>query len=242
MPAQIRWYHEDPRRTEVRWVGRVPHNVNEDIAREVKDISEKYHTAEGLRRLVAEIYSTAPYEFQRRFRKIFDMIYDYRNRSVKIRNFSKELLLPTIEGAFRVFPEKDFGEVAKDVEPLMRALRLLSHRDFRGDVDYIMELLENFWFYFAYHLRVKAHENVPRSTVTLWKSMLPGETARYRRYFGDIMIEIRALAESDEVLREIIKKRLKRRKREESVIRKFERDLEGFGDFLAEYNYIPKGD
>lgn len=241
MPAQIRWNHEDPRRTVVSWEGGEPVVENEDIIREIKEITERYHTREGLQQLVSEIYSTAPYEFQRRFREIYDIVFDYRNSRVEIKDFSKDVLYPRIERALEVFPEEDFREVGKDVEPLRRALRLLSRRDFNGDLDYIMELLENFWFYFACYLRVKAHENVPRSTVTFWRNMLPGETARYRRYFGDIMIELRELMENDDLLEDIIKKRLRWRKREERIIRELEKDLEGFEDFLAEYSYLPKG-
>ncbi len=76
MPHQIRWNHEDPRRTSVHWMGSEPDIKEERVLEEVRRITERYHTRDGLRELVAEIYNTAPYEFQKKFREVFDVIYE----------------------------------------------------------------------------------------------------------------------------------------------------------------------
>ncbi|RLF72100.1 MAG: hypothetical protein DRN55_06605 [Thermoplasmata archaeon] len=238
MPHQIRWNHEDPRRTSVHWMGSEPDIKEERVLEEVRRITERYHTRDGLRELVAEIYNTAPYEFQKKFREVFDVIYEYKNRRIEIKNFNSDFFYPMVERALHSFPKDDFKVVFKDVEPLREAIKML---DFKQHGDYIIELLENFWFYFAYYLRVKAHENVPRETLMYWKSVLPEETERYRRYFADIMIELQSVTGKSDILRDIIKKRLERREEEERIFEEFERDLEGLQEFLSGYGYAAKG-
>jgi hypothetical protein len=59
--------------------------------------------------------------------------------------------------------------------------------------DYVLskELLEEFWEWFCYFLRVhpSAHENVPRETIEFWRERLDWETERYARILGDHIVQ-----------------------------------------------------
>ena len=198
LPHEIRWTHETPYSTIVDWKGSTPYiendmGVTEVIEKVVNLYTEKYkdRTKEEL---VDEVYSRAPFDFQRNFRQLRLNVEKFasKTRRVDIENYEKNIILPSLKKAIDSFPRKEFpAEVWERLTRYKEVMEsIINLPSFPADIS--NELTENFWFYFCYYLRIhnKCHENVPSSVVLHWKETIDFQRERYDRNFSDIIIDL----------------------------------------------------
>ncbi len=225
MPNAIRWNHETPQYTTVTWVGQEPLTQREEreiIKRVVKETIKKYEH-KSKEELVDDVYSSAPFTFQRNFRQLRLNIEGMAVASVGISNF-KEVLRSSLEQTIESFPKKEFpNEVYERITNYyMLMKKLLELPEF--NVEIAKELTEDIWFYFSYYLRIhkKCYENIPRNVIEYWKSQLEFQKNKFDRFFAEILLTLNSkniLFEGE--LQEILEKRKQEKKEELQFIENF---------------------
>lgn len=194
MPNDVRWNHETPLYTTVSWPGWEPQyddesiNIVKDVVREFtgkyKDLTKE--------QLVDDVYSLAPFDFQRNFRQLRLNIERIMSSNVQVSNFKRAVLFPSLEKTIKSFPGKDFPQ---DVVERVQNYNLLmhcylEHSSFSYDI--AKEMTEDIWFYFCYYLRIhrNCYENVPRNVVEYWENQLDEQKDKFDRIFSEILIDL----------------------------------------------------
>jgi len=245
MPVAIGWNHEDPPQTTVTWKGRSPESLGQDelskkLIRYIDDLTKQYSAPGGVEKAVDEVYALAPFEFQRRFKKCRDSIYSAMRRTVDIKDYGEKVLWPLVESACKSFLviSRDFPEVAESLPSFKASMEYVLH-DRATNYPLAYEISEEFWSWFCYFLRLhpKAHENVPRETLDVWEEKLDWETERYKKMFGDHIVELASKnpnIDKHQILREIADTRRKVFAEERDIIASFDKDFDDLDKFLRE--------
>ncbi len=157
---------------------------------------------DNIERIVSEVYSFAPFDFQRSFRKIRKSLGFTNEIDICFENIHLENIIKQKEIA-----ESDFKNVGYNI-PLMQSSYQLWSESFdyivnESKVDYesLIRINESFWFHFCYYLRLKQNENVPADVIEHWKSLLPYDVKNRN---NELIDEVNKLVEkgfepSDEV-------------------------------------------
>jgi len=244
MPQNVQWNHEDAYQTIVSWQGFEPENPSDSrLTRRLKQLLDELvdkYSEKNVNEAIEEVYSYAPFEFQRAYRKCKDSILDQMRTQVNWKNYAQDVVWPCIDSACASFPKKEFPEVAETLPVFRRLMEQVLVKD-TSHPDYVLskELLEEFWEWFCYFLRVhpSAHENVPRETIEFWRERLDWETERYARILGDHIVQASFKDHSldkDPVLGDAVESRLKKASEENDAISLFDDDFEGLEDFLKQ--------
>ncbi|MHB8584864.1 MAG: hypothetical protein ACYDDF_03385 [Thermoplasmatota archaeon] len=197
MPSAVYWDHESPVSTRVFWIGDAPSSSGSEAARrkvidaEVKQIGAEYRGQGGVERAVNDVYSYAPFEFQRAFR-------EWRRETTEVHNWQAGHGGPAgivLAGKFRTtlaaFPKEEFPECADRSRAILSAVgSLLDARP--SELQMAGELAEQFWQFFCYYLRLhpKGHENVASQTLDLWRAELDAQTLKFDTVFAGHLAQI----------------------------------------------------
>lgn len=206
----IRWNHEDPSKTTVEYCGSIPrYEQKNDVMRFIdlyaREFIDRYTGSEGAEMAIDELYAHAPFEFQRRYRKLRENLKISR-RSNYISNHT-EMVRTLFEDAMDVFPEKPFKDACIQKTEFESVFRAAMES---GQSQHILyDISESFWFYFCYHLRLNrdCHDNVRRETIRVWKDVIPGETVNYERIMQNYAYELTHGDTDDPVMLRLIEER-----------------------------------
>ncbi len=248
MPTFVRWNHEEPSYCRISWAGdRVekPHGVPDaEVVREVVGgLVNRFAVPGGTSAAVGEVYSYAPFEFQRRFRRLSPRLERLVRNGHGTTRTERSVALTYLTNACEEFPTAEFPAVAGRLPAFRSAMtHALSGRKVPPELP--AELAELFWFWFCYHLRLhpSAHENVPEDILEYWAARLGDHDARFDRLLGDIVLELRASlpgVASDPDLRAIATARREERKVEDRILAEFAPDLDGLGEFVRSVRSVP---
>ncbi len=227
MPNEVRWNHETPLYTSVSWEGREPQYEGASVET-IKEVVERYtekYKALTKEQLVDDVYSLAPLDFQRNFRQLRLNIETIMSASVKISNFKEAVLLPSLDGIIKSFPENEFPqevvERVRNYEMLMR--KLIELPAFSYEI--AKEITEDVWFYFCYYLRVhkNCYDNIPRNVIEYWESQLEDQKGKFDRIFSEILLSLNEKhgIELDGKLQEILNQRKKEKEEELQFLEEF---------------------
>lgn len=248
MPSPIVWDQESPQVTSVSWLGQAPDcapNVAKEISIHVDKLTAQYAGEGGLERAIADVYSYAPFDFQREFRHLRTLFRETRNAAQPLASLGPTVLAPQAERAFRAFPSREFPGVAAYADEVASVVVHLL-RDRPRELQLTNEIAEKFWEFFCYHLRLhpNGHENVPPEALQIWEETLPSEKQRFEIVLGG------HLAQAAELLPDIVRQAgvASRIRHPETADAEFERllaevspALEGLGEFSerAKRGYNP---
>lgn len=248
MPTFVRWNHEEPSHCKISWAGKGPEKGRgvpnaDQILDVVGALVRKYSVAGGTSVAVGEVYSYAPFDFQRRFRRLMPYLERLGRTHRGTTKTERAVALAYLTRACEAFPLDEFPTVAQRLPAFRSAMtHAMSHRKVPPALP--AELAEVFWFWFCYHLRLHptAHENVPEEVLEYWASRLGGHDARSNRVLGDLVLELRGLlpeVNSDPDLKAIATARKDERKSEERILADFESDLDGLDEFVKAIRSVP---
>lgn len=192
--SYTKWDHEDLGITTVSWRGGVPDfNLNDptvvEIREYIKGHIEKYSDEDGWERAIDALYAEAPYPFQNEYRKLRENLKGVTTRLIYIQDYHQDLLTSLFDNAMNAFPNA-FSEIKKEKLDFESVFRLASENG--APIDDLRDMVERFWFFFCYYLRVdkKCHENISPETVEVWKSVIPWEKEMYIRSLQDTAYEL----------------------------------------------------
>jgi len=236
MPNNLVWNHENPTETTVEWKYEEPlllHGRPYDLINKVvSKLTDKYINDEY--QIIKDVYNYAPFEFQKKFLNLREIFYGRKaafNWDEKAYNvLSKSVFLET----FSTFPQKDFPTLERSYNIMNKFIETATEKE-DWSFDLLQKICTQFWFLFCYHLRLnkKAHENIPKETVSYWESRIEFENTRYRRIIGDLLIQaVENCPEilKDDLLKEEYEWRTNDLEETEIMIDEFYKDFKEFGN------------
>ncbi len=190
MPTNVRWNHENPDKTKVFWKY-IPPTMEDDgniqlIEKTIEELTEKY--SDNVFEAVKDVYNHAPFEFQKRFLELREMLYGINNTfnwdATSLANISALVF----ENAFNTFPVSNFPKLRRQKELTEKAIEIILNSP-NPDFNLVKDFCISFWFQFCYHLRThkKANENVPKEILTIWRGKIEFEDLKYRRIIADLL-------------------------------------------------------
>ncbi|MHB1709629.1 MAG: hypothetical protein ACYCT2_09170 [Thermoplasmataceae archaeon] len=194
MPSELSWTHEEASYTEVNWIGSPVTLQDEDRRKDMDKLIDRFvsdyplKTDGTLELLLADHYDRAPFEFQRRYKVVRDMLFDRTISAGRSNNPSgNNLMLPLLQNAFESFPKEKLFKPVADLIPAFTELMKYLSSGYVEEFKTVNEVSEEFWYWFCYFLRIHpaAHENVNESTLAFWRSELNGKTETFIRNFED---------------------------------------------------------
>ena len=178
------WNHDDPRYTTVLWKGQPPrYDAGDPVVLKIKGFSDRfideYSGPEGAEMAIDKVYENAPFKFQNEYRQLRESLKITKNR-VPPKNFVASVIMPLFENAMGTFP-KEFSSIKNTKDDFAEVFRIAAEEG--AAIHELFEMAEEFWFFFCYHLRLhpKCHENVPKTTLDIWKEIIPWESEMYNR-------------------------------------------------------------
>ncbi len=232
MPAELDWNHAELDQTKVDWKIDSKDHFKEleghPIERDVNDLVEKYH--DDVEKLIDDVYSYAPYKFQRKYLELRKTFYGINNAYNWDMESYKELSKPIFSRTFDDFPIHDFKEL-KDEYKLVKAFidTKLESDDWKFRI--LEKISKHFWFLFCYHLRLnpEARENIPSEILHYWEEKLPNDEDRHRKSIADIIID--SIDKDEDLLEnQIIEKFYDWRQKDKDETKKI------IDDFVESYN------
>lgn len=218
----IDWNHDDLSYTFVRYSDKSPRvNYKDPNVKYASDYADvfigKYAKTYGQEEAIDEVYSDAPFAFQNDFRKLREAVSISRS-NVPIKNYHS-YIKGLFETAVESFPP-DFGFLGQRFEEFVSTFRMALSKNAKPDELY--EISETFWFFFCYHLRLnsRCHENVPQSTLEVWREVLPTEEEKYRMFVQNQAAEYCRKPGKDEVISRLLQERDKRLKESDDLFAK----------------------
>ena len=177
----IHWTHEDAYTTKVSFIGRVPKCDPKDpvIQRSMefaRDFIREYgNGVVGVEAAIDEVYSEAPFEFQKEYRMLREGLKP--STSFLCGNFY-EYVMKLFDNAMGAFP-KEFKKLNKQKDWFVAVFTESVNN--RVSRETLFDIIEDFWFFFCYHLRVnrRCYENVSKETLDIWKNAIPSEDVRF---------------------------------------------------------------
>jgi len=183
-----RWDHEDLTATTVSWKGDVPDmDLEGPMVSKIREYVDEFITSysgeDGWEMAIDRLYGLAPYDFQNEYRKLRENLKETRG-GFYIQDYYSNILLPLFDRALASFPSK-FSDIAKEKECFESVVRECVRENV--PIEDVRDIVEEFWFFFCYHLRVdkSCHENVSNETLNIWRSSIPWEDELYIRSLQD---------------------------------------------------------
>lgn len=232
MPTELDWNHGELDQTTVDWKidskdhfeGLEGHPIEGDV----QELVERYH--DNFEKLIDDVYSYAPYKFQKKFLELRKTFYGINNAYNWDKESYKELSKPIFNRTYDNFPIHDFKELKDEYNLVKTFIETKIESD-----DWKFKILEkiskHFWFLFCYHLRLnpKARENIPSEILRYWKEKLPNDENRHRKSIADIVIN--SIDKDDNLLdNPVIKEFYEWRKKDKEETKKL------INDFVESYN------
>lgn len=194
--VRLNWSNSE-RKTEVEWASAPPKVVGDDpgfepVERVIHELVEQYSSEEAAELAVDEVYSHAPYDFQRRFRDVrMNLRITGRGSSGEAAAHRADLWNLALE-AFDVFPVRHFPAVTPYLAPVKEAIRLTTSVGLERNRALSEEVIEGFWSLFCHFLRVDrvGHFDVEKATVEEWVENAESTLAYFSRNFGDIVVSL----------------------------------------------------
>lgn len=230
MPPELEWTHEEADYTLVNWNGSHPDFPSNDSKKLLDDlvtfILEKYSGPTEIKELVNINYLNAPFEFQKKYKRLRDFYYNIPDSDLRKLNGSKGEMLKLLRSALSSFPQDPFFKDIRTFLPTFDEFMFQVLDSESTTISVIKEILEEFWYWFCYFLRAhpSAHENVPDLTVAYWVSRTPIETVNFEREFREHLSD---LSNSIEVL--------KKNKLFESYLTKADSERIEFNEVLEDF-------
>lgn len=253
MPYEIEWNHEEAYFTTVDWNGDRPDPIeNDGLRKEIDDtidrIIKKYSSyKEEIGELLSEVYKTAPFEFQKQYKNVRDILFDKRLAQSKSTDFGKNILWPILDKALNTFPDDTYFKTVRQHIPAFKRLIYLYINQPNPNYKVINEISEEFWFWFCYYLRVndQAHENINQDTLAYWEEVRIKEDEIYMRNFQDYAFSLYNsdnTLRDDDILKPFIDAAIQRERELESTFKEFDKVFDGLNDFLVSgmVKYKPK--
>lgn len=218
----IDWNHDDLFATYVRYSDKSPRfNAKDPNVRYAMDYADsfirKYVKSYGQEEAIDEVYEGAPFVFQNDFRKLREAIKISRT-TIPMKNYH-DYIKGLFETAVSSFPP-EFGYLGQRFEEFESTFSLALSENAKPEMLY--EISETFWFFFCYHLRLnsRCHENVPPSTLDVWKEVLPAEEEKYRMFVQNQAAENVSGGSKDQIVDRLLQERAQRLKESESLFMK----------------------
>ncbi|MHA1410739.1 MAG: hypothetical protein ACTSQY_10620 [Candidatus Odinarchaeia archaeon] len=190
MPYNIKWNHESPVKTEVKWSDEeyplVSDRTYEKIESIVTKLTEKY--ANNIQGAIREVYAYAPFDFQRAFLELREIFYGWKYAFDWDQEIYERMSINDIIKTFKKFPVQDFPALKKNYQIVYKLIELSVGSE-AWSFKLIQELCTQFWFLFCYHLRLKAHENIPKNILDKWRANIGFQNYKYRKIIADILIK-----------------------------------------------------
>jgi hypothetical protein len=190
MPSNVFWNHEDPDKTKVFWKYGPPSIEDSEqvklIEKTIEQLTIKY--ADNVFDAVKEVYTYAPFDFQKRFLELREMLYGINNAFNWDETSFANISVPVFKNAFKTFPSLNFPSLKRQKEITEKAIEIILNST-NPDFNLIKDFSTSFWFQFCYHLRThnKANENVPKEILTIWRAKIELEDLKYRRIIADLL-------------------------------------------------------
>ncbi len=218
----IDWNHDDLSNTHVRYSDKRPRMSTKDpnvkyASVFADDFISRYAKTYGQEEAIDEVYSDAPFSFQNDFRKLREAVTISR-RNIPINNYH-DYIKGLFETAVSSFPP-EFGFLRQRFQEFEATFRLAL--DGNAKPEELYEISETFWFFFCYHLRLnsRCHENVPQSTLEVWREVLPAEEEKYRMFVQNQAAEYCNDIGNNEVIDRLLQERNERVKETELLFMK----------------------
>lgn len=192
MPKNLEWTNVELNETKVDWKYNIPEFFKEfeghPIEGEIKSLVSKYN--DNFDELIDDVYSYAPYEFQRRFLELRKMFYGANNAYNWDMESYKELSKPIFKDTYDSFPIHDFKEIEEEYDLVRTFIEAkLDSENWKFKI--LEKISTDFWFLFCYHLRMnpKARENIPSDILHHWEEKLSMDANRHRKSIADTIIK-----------------------------------------------------
>jgi len=192
MPTNLEWTNVELNETKVDWKYDIPeffkglegHTIETEIESLVKNYHDNFET------LIDDVYSYAPYDFQRKFLELRKLFYGANNAYNWDMESYKELSKPIFRDTYDTFPIHDFKEIEEEYELVRTFIEAkLDSENWRFKI--LEKISTDFWFLFCYYLRLnpKARENIPPKVLHYWEEKLSIDANRHRKSIGDTIIK-----------------------------------------------------
>lgn len=183
--------------TAVAWRGPRPElypgDRGADLIRKTLDaLLEEYPPDQG-ERAVDEAYLHAPYEFQKRYRRLRIACGLTGRGSAETQAISPTGGVWTlVQDAFEEFPYDQFATLAPSVAIVRETVNVGLNARLDQRKHLATEAIEEFWSAFAYSLRAdsEGHRNVSPTTVQYWRRAAERRFRRFVRNLGDIVVDL----------------------------------------------------
>jgi hypothetical protein len=186
LSPHILWQHDYESTEVLLEQGTVDISLQEEWTEKIDSVIEEFPLNDP-ERLGDMVYSYAPYEFQRVFRALRNMIdqkVDGSMSDLRSHNLVRWKGDAVKEYSYLPFVTKDMNDSfilwneAFDI--------VLSH----GDLPLLTHINETFWFDVCYHLRLDSNENVPDKILVAWEEHLPYDAKRLKDQLVDDCIKL----------------------------------------------------
>ncbi len=202
MPYNIEWTNVELNETKVDWkydkLDYFTDLKDHPIEDMVDSLVEKYN--DNFEALIDEVYTYAPYDFQRKFLELRKIFYGVNNAYNWDMESYKELSKPIFKDTYEKFPIHEFIEIEEEYEVVKTFIEAKLESD-SWKFKQLEKISTDFWFMFCYYLRLnpKARENIPPDILHYWEEKLSIDVSRHQKSIGDTMIKS---IEKDPSLRE----------------------------------------
>jgi len=158
----------------------VPEDLQRQIDDQIQSLVQNYRQTSGFFKkgyislLLDDVYSQAPYEFQRTFNRglvpFLDSIHDperVKNKtSFSLNDAEKDKIETLLDDSFRVFPQCDMRRIYDTYVDWDDTIRITLESSERQ----IFPITKNFWDFFCHNLRILQNENLPSDLIRQWDS------------------------------------------------------------------------
>lgn len=241
MPSPVYWNHENPNYTTVSWkddfdTRGIDDSVEAQVTTQVKRLAVEYEGNDGLRRAIDDVYSYAPFDFQREFRNLRLLFAEAEESEIGVENMG-EYLSSRVESAFDTFPHNEFAGLSSRANHVSKAVQMLLQESSQ-ELQLASEMAMKFWELYCYHLRLHpaGHENVPESTLELWSEELQPQAQKFDLVFGAHLAQATEIVPSikeDEDLGPLIRRLEAGDEELEELLEEMGPILDELGDFLS---------
>ncbi len=237
-------------RTMAVWVSEEPEpyrgdRVADAIRRTVGELLGQYRDEE-IEKAIDEVYTYAPFEFQRKYR-IARIALGVTGRGSIYEEMAKSPeVLALLNAAMDEFPRERFPLLTQYVPPVRQSVERAWVSTLERDYSKVREIIESFWTVFCAFVRVdeQGHYGVGRSQLETWRDFAQMKYDLFLRGFGDIVVEMEGAygnVEEDAILGPIFTRRESEQKRERAMIDEALPYLEGLEDTLSRLHLQLRG-
>lgn len=200
LPTPVQWEHDAT--TTVGWVGKEPRKPTDRLGKALSETMDeilKESSAQGIEDMVDKVYAYAPFEFQRAYRQIRHINFDAGRSFIDAASVAN-MTAGLIEHAATCFPYEEFEDASFHARSVFTACKATLEQD-PASLETVRESLEQFWTYWCHYLRLHArgHENVPASTLDVWRQELEPQEREFEIVF---LAHLRSMIEANPDLRD----------------------------------------